>query len=59
MDKQKQIKERLIKAVNSFTDDIDDIAKEFDLSFAKLMKKSLDIMTVGFKLCAKFHKEEE
>jgi hypothetical protein len=59
MDKQKQIKERLIKAVNSFTDDIDDIAKEFDLSFAKLMKKSLDIMTVGFKLCAEFHKEEE
>jgi hypothetical protein len=59
MDKQKQIKERLIKAVNNFTDDIDDIAKEFDLSFAKLMKKSLDIMTVGFKLCAEFHKEEE
>lgn len=59
----KEINERLLKAVHNFTDEIDAIAREFDVDFGKLLFKALDLMVRAFETFAEVknaeHKEEE
>ncbi len=60
---EKDVKDRMLKAVHSFTDEIDAIAKEFDLDFGKLLFKALDLMVRAFETFAEIknaeHKKEE
>lgn len=54
-----RIKERMMKAIDSFTEDIADIASEHNMSFWKLMEKTLSFMTEGLNTCTELHKEDK